>query len=127
MNRRIGLATKAVAEWFPRKESGWAVALFDSGSAIGGAVAPLLVYEIYKHTGELAALLSGNRHPWTALDSAVSMALSQSGGASAPHHHAERELILAGRGDTSHTGQLLPLPHTASHSADMGHRDFRKR
>ena len=30
-------ATKAVSEWFPRKESGWAVALFDSGSSIGGA------------------------------------------------------------------------------------------
>src|SRR4030095_4837118 len=26
-------ATKAVAEWFPRRESGWAVALFDSGSS----------------------------------------------------------------------------------------------
>ena len=36
-------ATKAVAEWFPRKESGWAVALFDSGSSIGAAVAPLLL------------------------------------------------------------------------------------
>ena len=28
-------ATKAVSEWFPRRESGWAVALFDSGSSIG--------------------------------------------------------------------------------------------
>lgn len=45
-------ATKAVAEWFPRKESGWAVAIFDSGSAIGGAVAPLLVYEVYRITGD---------------------------------------------------------------------------
>jgi ACS family hexuronate transporter-like MFS transporter len=36
-------ATKAVGEWFPRRERGWAVALFDSGSSIGGAVAPLLV------------------------------------------------------------------------------------
>ena len=45
-------ATKAVAEWFPRKESGWAVALFDSGSAIGGAVAPFLVYEVYRRTGD---------------------------------------------------------------------------
>ena len=36
-------ATKAVAEWFPRRESGWAVALFDSGSSIGAAVAPVLV------------------------------------------------------------------------------------
>src|SRR5213593_2858708 len=40
-------ATKAVSEWFPRRESGWAVALFDSGSSIGGAVAPLLVLGIY--------------------------------------------------------------------------------
>src|SRR4029078_12381252 len=36
-------ATKAVAEGFPRRESGWAVALFDSGSSIGAAIAPLLV------------------------------------------------------------------------------------
>lgn len=36
-------ATKAVSEWFPRRESGWAVALFDSGSSIGAAIAPLLV------------------------------------------------------------------------------------
>src|SRR5262245_66294937 len=32
-------ATKAVAEWFPKRESGWAVALFDSGSSIGAALA----------------------------------------------------------------------------------------
>src|SRR5215472_7092957 len=37
-------ATKAVSEWFPRSESGLAVALFDSGSAIGSAVAPFLVF-----------------------------------------------------------------------------------
>jgi len=36
-------ATKAVSEWFPRRESGWAVALFDSGSSIGAAVAPVMV------------------------------------------------------------------------------------
>ena len=36
-------ATKAVSEWFPAKERGIAVALFDSGSAIGAAVAPALV------------------------------------------------------------------------------------
>ena len=42
-------ATKAVSEWFPKRESGWAVALFDSGSSIGGAVAPLLVLWVY-HT-----------------------------------------------------------------------------
>ena len=44
-------ATKAVAEWFPRRESGWAVALFDSGSSIGAAVAPFIVLWIYQTTG----------------------------------------------------------------------------
>ena len=44
-------ATKAVSEWFPKRERGWAVALFDSGSSIGGAVAPLLVIGIYKYFG----------------------------------------------------------------------------
>src|SRR6476660_2583077 len=42
-------ATKAVSEWFPKKERGWAVALFDSGSSIGGAIAPLLVIGLYKY------------------------------------------------------------------------------
>ena len=36
-------AAKAVAEWFPKQERGWAVALYDSGSAVGGAIAPALV------------------------------------------------------------------------------------
>jgi ACS family hexuronate transporter-like MFS transporter len=40
-------ATKAVSEWFPAKERGIAVALFDSGSAIGGAVAPGLVVWLF--------------------------------------------------------------------------------
>jgi ACS family hexuronate transporter-like MFS transporter len=44
-------ATKAVAEWFPRRESGWAVALFDSGSSIGGALAPFIVFAVYEATG----------------------------------------------------------------------------
>src|SRR5262245_15126004 len=44
-------ATKAVSEWFPARESGWAVALFDSGSSIGGALAPFLVLSIYHAFG----------------------------------------------------------------------------
>ncbi len=44
-------ATKAVSEWFPRRERGWAVALFDSGSAVGAAVAPFLVLGIYHAFG----------------------------------------------------------------------------
>jgi ACS family hexuronate transporter-like MFS transporter len=42
-------ATKAVSEWFPRRDRGLAVALFDSGSAVGGAIAPPLVLFLY-HT-----------------------------------------------------------------------------
>lgn len=44
-------ATKAVSEWFPRRESGWAVALFDSGSSIGGALAPFIVLASYHAFG----------------------------------------------------------------------------
>ena len=44
-------ATKTVAEWFPKSERGWAVALFDSGSSVGGAVAPLLVFWLYRTFG----------------------------------------------------------------------------
>jgi MFS transporter, ACS family, hexuronate transporter len=44
-------ATKAVAEWFPRRETGWAVALFDSGSSIGGALAPWIVLTTYHAFG----------------------------------------------------------------------------
>lgn len=42
-------AAKAVSEWFPDRERAWAVALFDSGSSIGGAVAPFLVIFLF-HT-----------------------------------------------------------------------------
>ena len=36
-------ATKAVSEWFPKRERALATALFDSGSSIGGAIAPFIV------------------------------------------------------------------------------------
>ncbi len=45
-------ATKAVSEWFPRRERGWAVALFDSGSSVGAAVAPVLVVFLLGHFGD---------------------------------------------------------------------------
>jgi ACS family hexuronate transporter-like MFS transporter len=44
-------ATKTVSEWFPKAERGWAVALFDSGSSVGGAIAPFLVIWIYRAVG----------------------------------------------------------------------------
>lgn len=102
-------ATKAVAEWFPRKESGWAVALFDSGSAIGGAVAPVLVYQVYQWTGDwrpafLATGLLG--FLWIPLFRKLYYK---------PEEHprispAEREYILRERADASTAGGE-PLPH----------------
>jgi MFS transporter, ACS family, hexuronate transporter len=44
-------ATKVASEWFPDKERAWAVAMFDSGSSIGGAIAPFLVLYAYKLIG----------------------------------------------------------------------------
>jgi ACS family hexuronate transporter-like MFS transporter len=44
-------ATKAVSEWFPKRERALAAALFDSGSSIGGAVAPFLLLPIYFRWG----------------------------------------------------------------------------
>ena len=44
-------ASKAVSEWFPKRESGWAVALFDSGSSIGGAIAGGIVRRAYRGFG----------------------------------------------------------------------------
>ena len=55
-------ATKAVSEWFPRRESGWAVALFDSGSSVGGALAPWIVLTIHHWFGSWrpAFILTGS-------------------------------------------------------------------
>ncbi len=55
-------ATRTVAEWFPKHERGWAVALFDSGSSIGAAVAPAMVIWLYHHCGgwRPAFLLTGS-------------------------------------------------------------------
>jgi MFS transporter, ACS family, hexuronate transporter len=54
-------ATKAVSEWFPRRERGWAVALFDSGSSVGAAIAPALVLFLIGRFGgwRWAFLLTG--------------------------------------------------------------------
>jgi ACS family hexuronate transporter-like MFS transporter len=44
-------ATKAVSEWFPKRERGLATALFDSGSSVGGAIAPFIVLTVYFRWG----------------------------------------------------------------------------
>ncbi len=111
-------ATKAVAEWFPRRESGWAVALFDSGSAIGGAIAPFLVYWIYRTTGDWrsAFLVTGALGLlWIPLFRWIYRRPEE-------HHRLspeERAYIVEGRGDTTVTAEsrvpyraLLRLPQT---------------
>lgn len=50
-------ATKAVGEWFPKSERALATAFFDSGSSIGGAVAPFLILPIYFRWGWRVAFM----------------------------------------------------------------------
>ena len=102
-------ATKAVSEWFPRRESGWAVALFDSGSSIGGAVAPFLVLSVYHAFGSWrpAFIVTGVLgFGWLLLFRWLYHS---------PEHHPrlsaqEREYILAGRGDARDAGASEPPP-----------------
>jgi ACS family hexuronate transporter-like MFS transporter len=50
-------ATKAVSEWFPKQERGLATAFFDSGSSVGGAIAPFIVLSIYASWGWRPAVI----------------------------------------------------------------------
>jgi len=50
-------ATKAVSEWFPKQERGLATAFFDSGSSVGGAIAPFIVLTIYFRWGWRPAVI----------------------------------------------------------------------
>src|SRR5258705_3368055 len=53
-------ASKAVSEWFPKRERGLATALYDSGSSVGGAVAPFLILPVYLRWGwRIAFLIPG--------------------------------------------------------------------
>ena len=111
-------ATKAVSEWFPRKESGWAVALFDSGSSIGGAIAPFLVLSVYHYFGNWrpAFIVTGLLgFGWLALWRLFYHPPEQHPRISAE----ERAYILAGRDEGAGAGSaplsyrtLLALPQT---------------
>ena len=90
-------ATKTVSEWFPKHERGWAVAWFDSGSAIGAAVAPFLVLWLYGR--------AGGWRPVFLLTGALGFLwlLAWRWFYESPERHprlgeAERALILTGRG-----------------------------
>lgn len=53
-------ATKVVSEWFPARERGLAVAIFDSGSSLGGMLAPPLVgWIVLRHGWRPAFVLTG--------------------------------------------------------------------
>ena len=102
-------ATKAVSEWFPRKESGWAVALFDSGSSIGGALAPFIVLGVYHYFGSWrpAFLVTGTL--------GLLWLLLWRASYHPPETHpritaAEREYIIAGR-ENAGEASGGPLPY----------------
>jgi ACS family hexuronate transporter-like MFS transporter len=92
-------ATKAVSEWFPKSQRGWAVAIFDSGSAVGAAVAPFIVIGLYHSFGSWrpAFLITGALgFVWL-----IVWRLTYT----PPEHHpriteAERTMILADRAET---------------------------
>ncbi len=103
-------ATKAVSEWFPRRESGWAVALFDSGSSIGAAIAPALVLWVYHAFGTWrpAFLLTGALgFLWLLLFRAIYQRPEEHPRLSA----AERSLILAGRAPADAKTSSARLPY----------------
>jgi len=119
-------ATKAVAEWFPKSERGLAVALFDSGSAVGGAVAVAMVGGLYYAFGTWrpAFLITGalgllwvilwrwlyhppETHPHLGPEERAMILQSQ-------HREREAEARAVAGGDSRPSGwlALLALPHT---------------
>ncbi len=103
-------ATKAVAEWFPKHERGWAVALFDSGSSVGGAVAPLLVLGLYKIFGgwRLAFVFTGTLgFLWL-----IAWRLLYHPPEEHPRLRAsERQMILSDKADTAQSSSFAPAVH----------------
>ena len=111
-------ATKAVSEWFPKSERGTATALFDSGSSIGGAIAPFLVYWVYFRWGwRPAFLLPGTLGFLWLLVWRRMYHLPKDHPRISP---AERQMILSETADVSETAvhgglpwrHLLTLPQT---------------
>ena len=114
-------ATKAVSEWFPKRERGWAVALFDSGSSIGGALAPLLVIGLYKYFGgwRPAFIITGTLGflwliAWRLLyhPPETHPRISESERQMILADKLEQQSVEAGTGPRLSWGELLKLPRT---------------
>jgi MFS transporter, ACS family, hexuronate transporter len=110
-------ASKAVSEWFPGRERGLATALYDSGSSIGGAVAPFLILPVYFRWGWRAAFVIPGLLGFLWLIAWRWLYYR-------PQEHprisdAEREMIFADTGERETSGKtrlrwrdLLKLPQT---------------
>ncbi len=110
-------AAKAVSEWFPKRQRGLAAALFDSGSSIGGAIAPFIILPLYYRWGWRPAFVIPGLLGFVWL-----FVWRRSYYLPAEHPRispAEREMILADAGEAQTTaerrlswGALLKLPQT---------------
>ncbi|PYR72867.1 MAG: MFS transporter [Acidobacteria bacterium] len=123
-------ATKAVSEWFPRRESGWAVALFDSGSSIGAALVPFIVLAVHRISGSWrpAFIVTGvlgflwlplfrwlyrspEEHPRLSPEERADILQNRASAADAPPRHGRPETGAGGGGPLGYR-TLLSLPQT---------------
>ena len=73
-------ATKAVSEWFPKRERALATALFDSGSSIGGSHRSIHCARDLFSLG-MAPGIYAPGHSWISLADCLAMAVFPAGGA----------------------------------------------
>jgi MFS transporter, ACS family, hexuronate transporter len=99
-------ASKAVSEWFPNRERGLAAAVYDSGSSVGGAIAPFLILPVYLRWGWRVAFVVPGLLGFLWLIAWRRMY-------HLPQEHprisdAERQMILADRPETGKAEKSLP-------------------
>jgi len=99
-------ASKAVSEWFSNRERGLAAAFYDSGSSVGGAIAPFVILPIYLRWGWRAVFVIPGLLGFLWLIAWRKMYYP-------PQAHprisdAEREMILADRPETASDKKPLP-------------------
>jgi ACS family hexuronate transporter-like MFS transporter len=99
-------ASKAVSEWFPNRERGLAAALYDSGSSVGGAIAPFLILPVYLWWGWRVAFVIPGLLGFLWLIAWRRMYYL-------PKEHpsisdSERQMILADRPENEAPGKPLP-------------------